>query len=225
MTEDDIKKEKDFVAHQFDNVQYDWNSMFENGCVHFNIFGQPPTLQNKQEKKKDYREIVLSCVKKCPFIITSTCWVHINYYCKEIRRLKNPNVYDMDNIVKPILDALVGKEGLVVDDVLFDRVEVNWIDKNGLDEVEITIEYPNLLYHTKESLCFYKNGLWCFPGSKEPNVAYEQLLKKYFAVWNKINDENFDKLAHLLPQNVFISYTKIKEKKFDFRELNIETEM
>ena len=225
MTEEDIKKEKEFIAHQFDKVPYDWNSMFENGCIRFSIYGQPPSLQNKQEKKKDYREMVQSCTRKCPFIITSTCWVHINYYCKEIRRLKNPNVYDMDNIVKPILDALVGKEGLVVDDVLFDRVGVNWIDKNGLDEVEITIEYPNLLYHTKETLCFYMNGKWCFPRSKEPNAVYEEQVKKYFAIWNKINDENFEELVYLLPQHLFIHCNKIKERGFDIHELDVTNEI
>ena len=124
----------------------------------------------------------------------------------------------MDNIIKPILDALVGKDGLVVDDVLFDRVEVNWIDKNGLDEVQINIEYPNLLYHNKDTLAFYQNGSWCFPCSKN-NKSNQPLIEKYFSIWNQINEENFDDLVYLLPQHVFIPFNKIKDKGFEFYEI------
>lgn len=218
MTEDDFKREREFIKHQADNVQLDWTSMFKDNLIQFNVYGKPPSLQNKQEKKLEYGKIIHAFTKKCPYIITSTCWIHIDYLCPETRRLKNPTIYDMDNIIKPILDALVGKDGLVIDDVIFDRVEVNWIDKNGLDEIQITIEYPNLLYHEKDSLAFYKNGSWCFPCTKG-NKIEQPLIEKYFSIWNQINDENFEQLVYQLPQHIFIPYNKISDKGFDFYEI------
>ena len=224
MTEEDYQKEQEYIRRQSEYIMIDWEKMFEQQDVCFRVYGKPPSLQNNQEKKLKFTKIVQSYTKQCPYIITNTCWIHIDYYCSELRRFKNPNMYDMDNIIKPILDALVGRDGLVVDDVLFDRVEVNWIDKNGLDEVEIRIEYPELHYQRKEDLSFFKNGLWCFPRIKMSNDIYENLVKRYFSIWNRINEDNCDDLMYLLPKQVFIAYNKIQNKNFDFIDIDVPSE-
>ena len=53
-----------------------------------------------------------------------------------------------------ILDSLAGIDGLILDDFLFNSVEINWQDKDGEDEFEIQIEYPEFHYGNKKDLFF-----------------------------------------------------------------------
>lgn len=145
------------------SMEYNWDSMFENSYINFTIYNEPVSLQNKEEKKRKLREIIHLITKKYPYIITSHCWVHIEYRCNNIKRIKNLSSYDMDNLIKPILDSLVGIDGIILDDSLFNSVEINWQDKDGNDEFEIQIECTEFLYSDKSSLFFFKHGQWCFP--------------------------------------------------------------
>jgi len=62
------------------------------------------------------------------------------------------------------LDSLVGYNGLIIDDVLVDRVTVNWIDAPHDDHIEIEIQYPDLLFVEKTELVIIKSDSgWCWP--------------------------------------------------------------
>jgi hypothetical protein len=129
----------------------------------------------------------------------------------------------MDNIVKPILDALGGLKGLIVDDVLVDRVTVNWIDTPHDDHIEIEIQYPDLLFVKKSELLFVKSDSgWCFPVPHDliKYDAFLVLIRKYFEVWNSIKSEDdyYDSI-YMLPIQPFLYYSKIKDKEYTFVEL------
>ena len=93
---------------------------FQNNSIQMSIKIKPVSANNKDKVKKEFKREVRKLTKHSEFIVTGTCWVAINYYCKHIKRFKNPGVYDIDNILKPIIDSLVGLNGLLVDDVLVD---------------------------------------------------------------------------------------------------------
>lgn len=99
---------------------------FEHGLIKFRANVKPVSMQNSGGKRSAFKKELQEITCKSDFIVTGSCWIAIDYYCKHIKRQKNPGVYDIDNIVKPILDALVGKEGLIIDDVIVDRVTVNY---------------------------------------------------------------------------------------------------
>ncbi len=200
---------------------------FENGELVFEVFAEPVSAQNKNHKKLEFRKKVQTVTSKSEFIITSTCWVYIDYHCQHIKRFKNPGVYDIDNIVKPILDSLVGIDGLLIDDVLVDRVIVNWVDTWGRDRIDISIEYPNLLYLKKSDLVFIKSKSgWCYPISKrqyqesELYESYEKLIKHYFSLWECIKKEDdYEKSQGALPVQNFIFLNKIKDRGYNFIDL------
>ncbi len=156
--------------------------------------------------------------------MTGSCWIAIDYYCQHIKREKNPGVYDIANIVKPILDALVGKEGLFIDDVIVDRVTVNWIDTPHDDYFEVEIEYPDLLFTKKNSLVFLKSESgWCFPSTLDliDNEKYMELMVQYFKIWDSIStEENYYNAVGTLPIQNFIYYVKIRDKGFEFMEFS-----
>jgi len=140
-----------------------------------------------------------------------------------VKREKNPTVYDIDNIVKPILDGLVGKDGLIIDDVIVNRVTVNWIDTAHDDYFEVEIEYPDLLFVEKKSLVFLKSKSgWCFPSSMEliETESYMKLVKNYFSIWDGISKEqDYYNVIGALPFQNFIYHVKIRDKGFEFIEL------
>ncbi len=129
----------------------------------------------------------------------------------------------MDNIVKPILDALVGLKGLIVDDVLVDRVTVNWIDTAHDDHIEIEIQYPDLSFIKKSELLFIKSHSgWCYPSTRDliKLDSFSKLISNYFEAWDSIKSEDdyYDLILNL-PIQPFLYYSKIKDKEYTFVEL------
>jgi len=196
---------------------------FRHNMINFRIDREPVSSQNKNKVKLKFRSEVHKITSQSEFIITSTCWISIDYYCQHIKRLKNPGVYDIDNIVKPTLDALSGQGGLILDDVLLDRVTVNWVDTPHEDHLEIQIEYPDLGYVRKDELVLIKSKSgWCFPTTKKIQEfpGFIDLVSEYFATWNSISNESeyFDKLP-TLPIQSFIYFGKVKDKGYNFVSL------
>lgn len=192
---------------------------FTNGRLNFEINIQPVSLQNNTKKKKAFKEKIQEVTRKSEFIITNTVWVYIDYYCSHIRRFKNPGIYDMDNIVKPILDSLCGINGVILDDVLTDRITVNWIDSEE-ERIEITAEYPDLSFLKKQDLILLKSpSNWCYPISKTvfKTEGVSKLISIYFNQWESIKTENdyYDCIGTLPIQN-FIYYSKLRESGFEF---------
>lgn len=192
---------------------------FANGKINFEINIQPVSLQNNTKKKKAFKDKIQKITKTSEFIITNTVWVHVDYYCSHIRRFKNPGIYDMDNIIKPILDSLCGLNGIILDDVLADRITINWIDSK-IERIEITAEYPNLSFLKKQDLVILRShSNWCYPISKTLFEISEisKLLSLYFNKWESINSENdyYDCIGTLPIQN-FIHYSKLRESGFEF---------
>ena len=200
-------------------MEYNWDSMFENSYINFTIYNEPVSLQNKEEKKRKLKEKIHFITKQCPYIITSHCWIHIEYRCNNIKRIKNLSSYDMDNLIKPILDSLVGIDGIVLDDSLFNSVEINWQDKYGDDEFEIQIEFTELLYSDKNMLFFLKHGQWCFPMNSN-NSEFKNRILQYFNIWDSINSEDeYYKVLGDLPYQNFLPYNKICHSGFNFIEI------
>ena len=194
---------------------------FKSNEISFRANIKPVSMQNKNENKLRFKKELLRITSNSSFIITNTCWVAIDYYCKLIDRFKNPGVYDIDNIVKPILDSIVGKDGVLVDDVIVDRVIVNWIDKVGEDHIEISLSYPDLLYVNKSDLVLFKSKSgWCWPCHRSIGQGAKSLIKEYFRLWESIQtNENYCDIIGCLPIQRFIYYSKIKDRDYSFIEL------
>lgn len=195
---------------------------FINGYINFFVIQKPPSVQNKITKKQELKDSVQNITKTSDYIITGACWVNIEYYSSNFNRYKNPGVYDIDNIIKPILDSLIGIHGVILDDSLFERVGVNWIDTNHDEHFEVTIEYPDMIYVKKEELLVVKseNG-WCLPMPKLIVNHKPNAIVNYFNIWNSINneDEYYDLLG-ILPIQQFIYHTKIRDKNYQTVDLS-----
>lgn len=205
------------MPNQFDEL------CFQKGSINFSVNAKPVSMQNRNEEKVRFKSEVQKITATSEYIITNTCWVAIDYYCGHINRLKNPGVYDIDNIVKPILDSLVGQNGLIVDDVLVDRVIVNWIDTPHNDFFEVQIEYPELDYLSKTNLIFLKSKSgWCFPTTSSVGKEAHKIIQNAFSQWESIKTEDdYYEIIPILPIQKFIYYSKIKDRGYTFIDIDI----
>ncbi len=204
------------MTNQFDET------CFQNSNLIFSVDVKPVSMQNRNEEKVRFKSEVQKLTTTSEYIITNTCWVAIDYYCRHINRLKNPGVYDIDNIVKPILDSLVGQNGLIVDDVLVDRVAVNWIDTPHDDYFEVQIEYPEFDYLPKKSLIFLKSKSgWCFPTTSPLSKELHKIIQNAFSQWESIKTEDdYYDVIPILPIQKFIYYSKIKDRGYTFVDID-----
>lgn len=196
---------------------------FKFGLVEFEIPTTPVSAQNKSQKKSEYKQEIQRVTSVSKYIIAGTCWVAIDYYCNHVKRIKNPGVYDIDNIIKPTLDSLVGLNGVILDDVLVDRVTVNWIDTHKEDYIAIELRYPDLLFLEKLNLKIVKSKSgWCFPISSkllEMSSSHE-IIKMHFRNWESINtEESYSEMLPFLPHGQFVYFSKIKDRSYEFIEL------
>jgi len=191
---------------------------FKTNVINFRIDCEPASAQNKNQKKLKFRSKVHNITSHSEYIITGNCWISIDYYCQHVKRLKNPGAYDIDNIVKPILDSLSGLDGLILDDVLIDRVTVNWIDTPHEEILKIKLEYPDLLYIKKTDLILIKSKSgWSFPTTikAQEHPMFIELITEKFTSWNSISNE--PEYLEILPsQSVqpFIYFGKVKDKGY-----------
>jgi len=196
-------------------------SQFENGLIQFVAHLKPVSMQNNGNLKKNFKRELQKITSQSEFIVTGACSVSINYYCQHTRRRKHPGNYDIDNIIKPIIDGLVGNSGLLIDDVIVTRVSVNWIDTEHDDHFDVEIEYsiPSC-YEYKNDLVFLKSRTgWCYPSTHElvNDADCLKILKSYLEIWDRIeNEDNYYENLHSLPPQNFIYYTKVRDKGYKF---------
>lgn len=196
---------------------------FSNGLLEFHVAISPISAQNKSHSKQAYKLKIRSVTSASSYIIVGTCWIAIDYYCPHLKRLKNPGVYDLDNIIKPILDSLVGPSGLILDDVLVDRVAVNWKDTHEEDYLSIEVSYPGLMFLEKHDLKIVKSKSgWCFPVAlkllDDPKAC--ETICMHFQNWDSIKTEkDYIDILPASPLNQFIYFSKIKDRGYPIIEL------
>ncbi|CCQ90695.1 conserved hypothetical protein [Nitrospina gracilis 3/211] len=126
---------------------------------------KPPSITS-QGKRKKVREIIKELIRKYDFTFTGDVKIEIDWFVDEQSRYESDHTPDIDNTTKPILDALCGKDGILIDDCQVQSVSSIWLDRYKRDE-NFSIRIKPHFYWEK----FIKNGLvfieyskgLCFP--------------------------------------------------------------
>lgn len=138
----------------------------ENGEIVFEINRSPVSLQSKSKKKNEFKDFVSSIVKGAGFLLSGDVKLIIEWRVTEQHRYEHASAYDVDNIIKPILDSISGPDGILVDDNQVQYIECYWTDiYHDLDEkLIVTIKYVNDEWLPKEGLEFLSfEGSLCLP--------------------------------------------------------------
>jgi len=141
----------------------------ESGEIVFSIDRSPASFQTKGQSKQQYKDHIVEIVKKAGFLLSGDIQIYITWSVHEEKRYESDASADIDNIIKPLLDALCGPTGIMIDDNQVQLVQCSWIDSyiRGKEKIDIRIIYIPDEFVPKDGLAFVniKNNL-CLPFCK-----------------------------------------------------------
>ena len=102
----------------------------------------PVSAQAKSKPKKALKKALTQLTETAEWVFTGDVSVTIEWTVDRVWRHENHKVPDLDNIVKPVLDGLVGPSGIILDDTQVSHLEVYWISWTRTDRqhLKITID-------------------------------------------------------------------------------------
>jgi Holliday junction resolvase RusA-like endonuclease len=150
-----------------------------SGELTFVVEGPPVSQQSRRSEKDTFAKSIRAQMCECGYLISGDVRIYIEWTLHEQDRYESDAAPDVDNILKPLLDALCGPEGMLIDDCQVQAVDCRWLDwtERG-QQVEIKIEFFRDEWVSKEALCFvhFGKGL-CFPiNRKRPAAAMLMLI-------------------------------------------------
>nr|CBX29263.1 hypothetical protein N47_J02440 [uncultured Desulfobacterium sp.] len=128
----------------------------ESGEIEFSIERPPVSLQSNGDRKREFKEHVAAKVEKVGFLLSGDVSVRIQWNVHEQKRYENNTSADVDNIVKPLLDAICGPNGILIDDNQVQAIECFWIDsyEYNWEQIDIRIKFMPDEYLPKNGLAF-----------------------------------------------------------------------
>lgn len=183
-----------------------------NGEYSFRVNGAPASLQSPRQIKQQYQQRIRDEIVGCRNIFSREVEAIIIWYTDYKKRYTSDSSFDIDNIVKPTLDALVGINGLIFDDCQVQSIICHWIDKNEDqdDYVQITLrtlESNGDHVVKKDDVCFFQlEGpvYYLFLSHNMSGTLAREMYSHYQSVIKKINEligsgVNPDEAAQLWP--------------------------
>lgn len=146
----------------------------DSGLFTIQIPTKPVSLQASRSKKDIVTDSIRSVTKTLDYLLTCDIAVKITWFINPEEKYESDDPADVDNIVKPILDALSGPEGILVNDCQVQHLMCSWVDRDNTPErIQIDIEYEPDSYCRKDGILFVQiqNAL-CIPinGNMSPDA-------------------------------------------------------
>lgn len=158
----------------------------------------PVSQQARAESKLAFQAKLQEITSRYAFLLGGDISVSVEWSVAEQDRYETDGAPDVDNILKPLLDALVGPNGLLIDDNQVQHVSCHWIDSYSREErVSITVRHSPDEWLKKEGLFFVQldDGL-CIPLSRMVQHDFQKKIvdryKNALAFRNKAIADGID---------------------------------
>jgi Holliday junction resolvase RusA-like endonuclease len=162
------------------------NNIKEFGELYIRINREPVSLQAKPVKKVDFKDYVKQLINDIDVLFSGDVKLTITWHIHEELRYEKDSTADLDNIVKPLLDALSGKDGIMIDDNQVQAIDCLWLDSYQRDVQFLEVEVKSLLredYIEKEDLYFINFDNLCLPISLKEKENRKEFLLECVSVW------------------------------------------
>lgn len=156
------------------------------GELYIKINREPVSLQAKTGKKINFKDYVKELIKDIDVLFSGDVKLTITWHIHEELRYEKDSTADLDNIVKPLLDALSGKDGIMIDDNQVQAIDCLWLDSYQRDVQFLEVEVKSLLrenYIEKEDLYFINFDNLCLPISLKEKENRKEFLLRCVSVW------------------------------------------
>lgn len=151
----------------------------------------PVSLQNRNgDKQLMMQALAESVAENTTYIFLGDVKVMITWLISPEERYGSHKIPDLDNIVKPILDAVTGPQGVLVDDNQVQALDVGWQDP-GVPEVKLEISIQPQIDDriTKSGLFFVefpRRGCWPVASEAHAEIAVPELNQRFEQVQEAI---------------------------------------
>ncbi|NMF61983.1 hypothetical protein DP113_10585 [Brasilonema octagenarum UFV-E1] len=197
------------ISTQTENCSYDTQYLIEeitDSAIHINLaFKKIVSVQSKRAYREQICNLSQGELSKFKWIISGCVNVDFTWYLHAVERQETDKVGDIDNITKPILDSLIGPNGVLIDDAQIRALYTYWLSHNELVEdnlLKIKISFNNDNCLEKSNLIFiqYANAI-CLPVNVEP-TDHKQLLGALLLVKSRQRQRTAAKSIRFIGGNV-----------------------
>ena len=206
--------------------------MFDNeppkfGEISFTINRKPISLQSKPYRKEEFKRYVHEIIKSSTYLFSGDVQVDIIWHIHEENRYEESSAIDTDNIIKPLLDAISGTEGLLIDDTQVQSISCHWLDNYDKENeyLEVTIKSLPDDFILKKDLLFieYSKHL-CLPFKKNWEIKFQKTIVYHWETMLNMRDELIEKgLSYYESKGVMpIQRVFHKSKLTDFEIISLE---
>ncbi|HEU4559613.1 MAG TPA: RusA family crossover junction endodeoxyribonuclease [Longimicrobium sp.] len=129
----------------------------DGGILNIKVPVAPVSSQAPAAKKSGIIAAVRGAVAHYRYLLGDDVKIEIQWHISARTRYESDSSADVDNIVKPVLDALCGPEGVLIDDCQVQELVCYWsggYSKPEHQQVEIELEFDPEAWVAKDGLFF-----------------------------------------------------------------------
>jgi len=115
----------------------------------------PVRFKASRTRKDRLTRLVREHTSQCGFLLTGEVKVDVQWLIHEQDRHESPRSPDLDNILKPLLDALQGPDGVMVNDSQIQEISCRWIDWESREQrLDLRVQHLEDEWVRKNGLVF-----------------------------------------------------------------------
>ncbi|MEM7555461.1 MAG: RusA family crossover junction endodeoxyribonuclease [Cyanobacteria bacterium P01_A01_bin.84] len=144
------------------------------GKAKFIVKGSPASIQASKDKRCKYINSIKNQFKPLSYVLTGDIILNITWLLPTKSRYETDAKADIDNCLKPIIDAFTGEDGLFIDDCQLRGLYICWQHIESEDEqVIFEFDFVESEFSSKSELAFVRlKGALCTPVNLNwPHVA------------------------------------------------------
>jgi Holliday junction resolvase RusA-like endonuclease len=137
------------------------------GKAEFIVKGSPASIQASKDKRDQYISSIKDQFKSLSYVLTGDIILNITWLLPAKSRYETDAKADIDNCLKPIIDAFTGGDGLFIDDCQLRGLYICWQHIESEDErVIFEFEFVASEFSLKSELVFVRlEGALCTPAN------------------------------------------------------------
>jgi Holliday junction resolvase RusA-like endonuclease len=165
------------------------------GEANFTLPGSPASVQSKKAVRESYLQSIRTRLKDIKYLLTGELMLDVTWFVPAKSRFETDAKADIDNCIKPIIDAFTGPEGLFIDDCQIRGLYICWRHIESSNErLMFEFKFQADQYLSKEYLAFVQlSGGLCTP----VNLNWPTPAKALWAGMLKTNEKSKEILEKL----------------------------
>ena len=165
------------------------------GKAEFVVSGSPVSVQSKKDVREKYINAIKEQFKGLKYLLTGDIILNVTWLLPAKNRYETDAKSDIDNCLKPIIDAFTGPDGFFIDDCQLRGLYICWrhIESDN-ERLIFEFDFQEDQYLLKEELAFIQlKGALCTP----VNLSWPSAAKVFVAGMLKSNQTSKNVLEKL----------------------------